>query len=87
MGSINSSFYRLVFVERSHKIKNDQLLIAIAVNFAAINIFALLFLSQTRVDANTRWHYLSTKENIHPGISMINSVPSPMTEFKLNLPL
>ncbi|MBD2525522.1 NHLP family bacteriocin export ABC transporter peptidase/permease/ATPase subunit [Nostoc sp. FACHB-133] len=41
-------FYLLIMIQY------DQLLSAIAVGFAAINIFALLFLSQTRVDANIR---------------------------------
>jgi ABC-type bacteriocin/lantibiotic exporter with double-glycine peptidase domain len=41
-------FYLLIMIQY------DQLLSAIAVSFAAINIFALLFLSQTRVDANMR---------------------------------
>ncbi len=41
-------FYLLIMIQY------DQLLSAIAVGFAAINIFALLFLSQTRVDANMR---------------------------------
>ncbi len=35
-------------------IQYDRLLSAIAVGFAAINILALLFLSQTRIDANMR---------------------------------
>ncbi|MEH2119116.1 NHLP family bacteriocin export ABC transporter peptidase/permease/ATPase subunit [Nostoc sp.] len=41
-------FYLLIMIQY------DQLLSAIALSFAAINIFALLFLSQTRVDANMR---------------------------------
>ncbi|MBN3886978.1 MAG: NHLP family bacteriocin export ABC transporter peptidase/permease/ATPase subunit [Nostoc sp. JL34] len=41
-------FYLLIMIQY------DQLLSAIAVGFAAINILALLFLSQTRVDANMR---------------------------------
>ncbi|MBH8561773.1 NHLP family bacteriocin export ABC transporter peptidase/permease/ATPase subunit [Nostoc sp. CENA67] len=41
-------FYLLIMIQY------DQLLSAIAVYFAAINILALLFLSQTRVDANMR---------------------------------
>ncbi|MEH1924976.1 NHLP family bacteriocin export ABC transporter peptidase/permease/ATPase subunit [Nostoc sp.] len=41
-------FYLLIMIQY------DQLLSAIAVGFAAINILALFFLSQTRVDANMR---------------------------------
>ncbi|MCC5648009.1 NHLP family bacteriocin export ABC transporter peptidase/permease/ATPase subunit [Nostoc sp. CHAB 5824] len=41
-------FYLLIMIQY------DQLLSAIAVGFALINILALLFLSQTRVDANMR---------------------------------
>nr|MDZ8234704.1 NHLP family bacteriocin export ABC transporter peptidase/permease/ATPase subunit [Nostoc sp. ChiQUE02] len=41
-------FYLLIMIQY------DRLLSAIAVGFAAINILALLFLSQTRVDANMR---------------------------------
>jgi NHLM bacteriocin system ABC transporter peptidase/ATP-binding protein len=41
-------FYLLIMIQY------DRLLSAIAVSFAAINILALLFLSQTRVDANMR---------------------------------
>ncbi|MDZ8239401.1 MAG: NHLP family bacteriocin export ABC transporter peptidase/permease/ATPase subunit [Nostoc sp. ChiQUE01a] len=41
-------FYLLIMIQY------DRLLSAIALGFAAINIFALLFLSQTRVDANMR---------------------------------
>ncbi|MFN6516330.1 MAG: NHLP family bacteriocin export ABC transporter peptidase/permease/ATPase subunit [Nostoc sp. CreGUA01] len=41
-------FYLLIMIQY------DRLLSAIALCFAAINIFALLFLSQTRVDANMR---------------------------------
>ncbi|MDF5709611.1 MAG: NHLP family bacteriocin export ABC transporter peptidase/permease/ATPase subunit [Nostoc sp. S4] len=41
-------FYLLIMIQY------DLLLSAIAVGFAAINILALLFLSQTRVDANMR---------------------------------
>ncbi|MFN6474498.1 MAG: NHLP family bacteriocin export ABC transporter peptidase/permease/ATPase subunit [Nostoc sp. SerVER01] len=41
-------FYLLIMIQY------DRLLSAIALGFAAINILALLFLSQTRVDANMR---------------------------------
>ncbi|QLE43706.1 NHLP family bacteriocin export ABC transporter peptidase/permease/ATPase subunit [Nostoc sp. C052] len=41
-------FYLLIMIQY------DQLLSAIAVSFAVINILALFFLSQTRVDANMR---------------------------------
>ncbi|MDZ8106268.1 MAG: NHLP family bacteriocin export ABC transporter peptidase/permease/ATPase subunit [Nostoc sp. DedQUE12a] len=41
-------FYLLIMIQY------DRLLSAIALGFAAINIFALIFLSQTRVDANMR---------------------------------